>query len=171
MPLSQDIVIPGSLDLIEVIAALEKSKPLQERRFLTAFFGRADLVPRGIQRAMARDQRIWEMAREMARDLGKCWEIPYSFEGVFCWGICCEMIISWYFLGFYDHQLIFYRILMRQFTENSWLVGQQRTKKQRHHLVNWGPSSRALPPNGPWSRCEVLIRGLEVWMFERNSSP
>lgn len=40
----KDIVIPGSLDLIEVIAALEKSKPLRERRFLTAFFGRADLV-------------------------------------------------------------------------------------------------------------------------------
>ena len=42
---SQDIVIPGSLDLIEVIAALETSKPLPERRFLTAFFGRADLAP------------------------------------------------------------------------------------------------------------------------------
>ncbi|CAE6971514.1 F8H, partial [Symbiodinium natans] len=40
----KDVVIPGSLDLIEVIKALEKSKPLQERRYLTAFFGRADIA-------------------------------------------------------------------------------------------------------------------------------
>ncbi|CAE7186115.1 F8H [Symbiodinium pilosum] len=40
----KDVVIPGSLDLIEVIKALEKSKPLRDRRYLTAFFGRADIA-------------------------------------------------------------------------------------------------------------------------------
>ena len=55
-------MIPGSLDLIEVIAALEKSKPLRERRFLTAFFGRADLVPSG----PCWDQRA---------PVGRCWEM------------------------------------------------------------------------------------------------
>lgn len=39
----KDIAIPGSLDLVEVIQALEKSKPLAERRYLTAFFGRHNI--------------------------------------------------------------------------------------------------------------------------------
>eukprot|EP00933_Yihiella_yeosuensis_P021783 TRINITY_DN17190_c1_g1_i1.p1 TRINITY_DN17190_c1_g1~~TRINITY_DN17190_c1_g1_i1.p1 ORF type:complete len:580 (-),score=97.42 TRINITY_DN17190_c1_g1_i1:131-1870(-) len=38
----KDVAIPGSLDLVEVIGALESSKPLAERRYLAAFFGRID---------------------------------------------------------------------------------------------------------------------------------
>jgi len=74
------------LDLIEVIAALEKSKPLRERRFLTAFFGRADLVPW----AMGSAGPCWEMLGDVG-----IWENSGKFPSfeVSCWGICCEMII------------------------------------------------------------------------------
>jgi len=40
----RDIVIPGSLDLTEVIGLVSHDKPLSERRYLASFFGRADLV-------------------------------------------------------------------------------------------------------------------------------
>lgn len=40
----RDVVIPGSLDLTEVIGLVTHDKPLAERRYLASFFGRADLV-------------------------------------------------------------------------------------------------------------------------------
>eukprot|EP00913_Durusdinium_trenchii_P029496 g27648.t2 len=63
----QDIVIPGSLDLIEVIAALEKSKPLHERRFLSAFFGRADV---------ARGPHPWVGGVDVRKELLALRELP-----------------------------------------------------------------------------------------------
>lgn len=40
----KDIVIPGNLDLTEIIGLIEHSKPLAEREHLGCFFGRADVV-------------------------------------------------------------------------------------------------------------------------------
>eukprot|EP00392_Amoebophrya_sp_AT5.2_P000171 g171.t1 len=40
----KDIVIPGNLDMTELISLQEMAKPLQEREFLGCFFGRADVV-------------------------------------------------------------------------------------------------------------------------------
>ncbi|CAD7934318.1 unnamed protein product [Amoebophrya sp. A25] len=40
----KDIVIPGNLDMTELISLQEFSKPLEEREFLGCFFGRADVV-------------------------------------------------------------------------------------------------------------------------------
>ena len=148
-PLSQDIVIPGSLDLIEVIAALEKSKPLRERRFLTAFFGRADLVPSG---------PCWDQRAPVGRcwDLGKFWEIP---------------TIRGFLLGnLLRNDRDFIRFSWDNYGDfvTRWTATQ---KNPRHHL---GLHEALKEPWRSWShrlRCEVLIRGLEVWMFERNSSP
>lgn len=40
----RDIVVPGNLDLAEVIGLLELSRPLAERDWIASFFGKADLV-------------------------------------------------------------------------------------------------------------------------------
>ncbi|CAJ1425637.1 unnamed protein product [Effrenium voratum] len=63
----KDIVIPGSLDLIEVIAALEKSKPLAQRAYLTAFFGRADV---------ARGPHPWVGGVDVRKELLALKELP-----------------------------------------------------------------------------------------------
>lgn len=40
----KDIVIPGNLDLSELMALVAHAKPLQDRQYLGCFFGRADVV-------------------------------------------------------------------------------------------------------------------------------
>ncbi|CAK9000208.1 unnamed protein product [Durusdinium trenchii] len=79
----KDIVIPGSLDLIEVIAALEKSKPLHERRFLSAFFGRADV---------ARGPHPWVGGVDVRKELLALRELPGTEDMKFGDGATLEVM-------------------------------------------------------------------------------
>jgi len=79
----KDIVIPGSLDLIEVIAALEKSKPLSERRFLTAFFGRADV---------ARGPHPWVGGVDVRKEILALKELPGTEDMKFGDGATLEVM-------------------------------------------------------------------------------
>jgi len=79
----KDVVIPGSLDLIEVIKALEKSKPLQERRYLTAFFGRADI---------ARGPHPWVGGVDVRKELIALQELPGTEDLKFGDGATLEVM-------------------------------------------------------------------------------
>lgn len=79
----KDVVIPGSLDLIEVIKALEKSKPLRERRYLTAFFGRADI---------ARGPHPWVGGVDVRKELIALQELPGTEDLKFGDGATLEVM-------------------------------------------------------------------------------
>eukprot|EP00927_Polykrikos_kofoidii_P086748 TRINITY_DN9816_c0_g1_i2.p1 TRINITY_DN9816_c0_g1~~TRINITY_DN9816_c0_g1_i2.p1 ORF type:complete len:625 (+),score=87.96 TRINITY_DN9816_c0_g1_i2:54-1928(+) len=63
----RDIVIPGSLDLAEVVSLIDSDKPLEQRMHLAAFFGRVDVV---------RGPHPWVGGADVRRDILQLAELP-----------------------------------------------------------------------------------------------
>ncbi|CAE8605501.1 unnamed protein product, partial [Polarella glacialis] len=63
----KDVAIPGSLDLVEVIGLIEKAKPLSERQYLVAFFGKV---------AADRGPHPWVGGVDVRAEIHKLKELP-----------------------------------------------------------------------------------------------
>lgn len=83
----KDVAVPGSLDLVEVISALSKSKPLAQRRFLAAFYGRAD---------KDRGPHPWVGGVDVRRELIELKKLPGSSDLHFGDGATLEVMHAAY---------------------------------------------------------------------------